>query len=272
MAFEDLPLDRPPAPRQPPARPSTSRWVILAAGTAIAIALLALFWMSRVQTPPAQLAPTSPTDAARRPGRPSRQPMELPTLAESDATLRELFLSLSRHPLLTRVVAQRGVVRAATLAVVQMGDGKTPAAPLADLRPATRLTIEGGGESGRVDAASYTRWDGAVRALVSINPRDAAQVYVNVKPLFDEAYRDLGYPDGDFDDAIVRAIRVLNDTPDLATAPVLLARPAYFEHEDAALRALRPVQKQLLLTGPQHRTELLGWLRRFADTLELRID
>ncbi len=272
MAFEDLPLDRPPGPRRVPVRSATSRWVILAAGTVIAAALLAFWWMGRAQPPPAMTAPTSPTDAARPPGRPQKQLMELPPLADSDPVLRGLFATLSKHPLLARVVAQRGIVRAATLAVVQIGDGKTPVLPLSVLRPAERLTLVGRAPSGRIDPASYARWNGAVGALLSVNAADAAQIYVNVKPLFDEAYHELGYPDGDFDEAIVRAIRTLNGTPDLAADPVLLARPAYFEHEDAALRSLLPVQKQLLLTGPEHRRQVLAWLRQFAAALELKID
>lgn len=270
MAFDDLPLDRPPAPRRVPVRSATSRWVTLGAGTIIAFALLAFWWMGRAQSPPAMLAPTSPIEAARTSNRPPRQPMELPRLADSDAMLRELFATLSKHPLLSRLLAQRGLVRAATLAVIQIGDGKTPAEPLAELRPAERLTLAGGGSSGPVDPASYARWSGAVRALQSISTTDAAKVYVNVKPLFDEAYREFGYPDGDFDDAIVRAIRVLNDTPELKTDPVLLARPAYFEHEDASLRSLRPVQKQLLLTGPDNRRQVLAWLQQFAVALDLK--
>ena len=272
MSLDEFPLERPPGPRRPPVGSATSRWVILAAGTVIAGALLAFWWMGRTQTPPALLAPTSPTEAARSPSRPNPQPMRLPPLGESDAMLRNLFATLSKHPLLARVLAQPDAVRAAVLAVVQIGDGKTPVVPLAALQPSERLALEGGAASGRIDPAGYARWDAPVRALVGINPVDAAQVYVNVKPLFDEAYREVGYPDGDFDDAIVRAIRVLNDTPELSREPVLLSRPAYFEHEDAALRALRPVQKQLLLTGPEHRRQVLAWLRTFAATLELKID
>lgn len=271
MAFDDLPLDRPPAPRRAPMRSATSRWVILGAGTVIAGALLAFWWMGRAQSPPAMLAPTSPIEAARTSNRPRRQPMELPKLANSDTMLRELFATLSKHPLLSRVLAQQGLVRAATLAIIQIGDGKTPTEPLADLRPADRLRLAGGGSSGPIDPASYARWSGAVRALQSINATDAAQVYVNVKPLFDEAYREFGYPDGDFDEAIVRAIRMLNDTPEPKTDPVLLARPAYFEHEDSALRSLRPVQKQLLLTGPDNQRQVLAWLRQFAAALDLKI-
>jgi hypothetical protein len=143
--------------------------------------------------------------------------------------------------------------------------------PLAALRTGQPVKIEGG-SIGRVDVATYARWNSAVNALLQVNAADAAQAYVNVKPLFDEAYREFGYPDGDFDDAIDRAIRMLMSTPVPAADPVLLARPAYFEHDSAALRSLPPVQKQFLLTGPEHRQQIQGWLRRFAESLDLKVD
>ena len=99
---------------------------------------------------------------------------------------------------------------APALAVVQIGDGKTPAVPLAALRPADRLDI-GGRTVGRVDPAQLRALERPPRMrCLSIHAADVARVYVNVKPLFDEAYRELGYPGGDFDDAIVRAIRMLS--------------------------------------------------------------
>ena len=134
------------------------------------------------------------------------------------------------------------------------------------------MKLVGGATSGRIDPTSYARWDGPVRALLDINATDAAQVYVNVKPLFDEAYGELGYPGGNFDEAIVRAIKMLVETPEAPAELVLVERPAYFDHDDPALRSLRPVQKQLLLTGPEHRRQVITWLRRFAATLALKID
>jgi hypothetical protein len=271
MAFEHIPLDRPPEIRRTAARRSASGWVILVAGVVIAGALLTFWWMGRAQPPPVRIAPTAATDAARPPTRPRRQQMELPPLAQSDGLLRDLVLAVSRHPLLARFVAGREGVRAVTLAVLQIGDGRTPAQPLAALRPSQRVSIVGGAV-GRVDPTSYARWNSAVRALLSIDAADAAQVYVNLKPLLDEAYRELGYPSGDFDDAMVRAMQMLMATPELKEDPVLLARPSYFEHQDPALRDLPPVQKQLILAGPDHRRDILGWLRQFARALELKID
>ncbi len=273
---DDLPLHIAPSgadpPPAPPRRPSSpTRWVVVGAGAVIAGALLTIWWMGRAQPDPTSLAPTGPTEVEIASRRPKRQPLELPTLAASDGLLRELAAALSRHPLLARLAATKGVVRSIVLAVVQIGDGKTPAKPLAVLQPSGPLRMTQG-TPGRLDPATYARWDAAVAALTSIDAADAAQVYVNVKPVFDEAYAELGYPGGDFDQAIVRAIRTLDATPDLASEPVLLQRPNYVEYEDAALRALLPVQKQLLLIGTNNRRAVLRWIHQLAANLDLKVN
>jgi hypothetical protein len=227
------------------------------------------WWMSRAQPTPAP--PPSPTvlEDVSASNRPKRQPIDLPALDESDSLLRSLVTALSDHPWLARFLATKSLVRASTLAVVQIGDGRTPIESLRSLRPGTRLQIVGT-QSGRIDPASYKRWDVVTGALVSVSPTDAAQLYVNVKPLIDEAYIELGQG-GDFDQAIVRAIQMLDDTPAPVSDPTLSKRPGYLEHDDAALRGLKPVQKQLLLIGPDNRRRLMDWLHQFAKALDLRL-
>ena len=273
MALEDLPL-REPVPHEPapPARAATdpSRWIVLGAVAVMAGALLAMWWLGRAQPVPAPPAFTNATDVSVGSPRPKSQPIALPPLDASDDLLRRTLAVLSAHPLLARLLATPAIVRGAALAIVQIGDGKTPSAPLTVLRPSTRLVIAGTA-SGPIDAASYRRWDGPTAALLSLPPADLAQVYVNVKPLFDRAYEDLGHPGGDFDQAIVKAIETLTETPRPAAPPVLVAKPGYFEHDDPALKALLPVQRQLLLIGPDNQRQVLGWLKRLATALELKI-
>ena len=196
--------------------------------------------------------------------------LDVPTLPYSDEWFRELVHQVSRDPMLTRLLATRELVRNMALAIVQIGDGRTPAAPLLPLRPSVRLEIAGSGPA-KVDNANFNRWESDVRALLSIPPRDAAQMYVNVKTLLDQASRDLGYPDGDFDVAVVKAIRMLNSTPDVPGDLMLLKREGYFEHDNLAFRSLPPVQKQMLLLGPENRRRILAWLHQVAAALELNI-
>jgi len=227
--------------------------------------------MSRAQPAPSAPAPTTATDVTVGSSRPKRQALDLPSLDDSDTRIAELVSALSHHPTLARLLATKGLVRATTLAVAQIGEGRTPADPLQAIRPAARLRILGT-DAGRLDPASYARWDPAVAALTSIDPADAAQLYVNVKPLFDQAYIELGHPGGDFDTAIVDAIEMLEDTPDAAANPMLERRATYFEHQDAALGALPPVQKQFLLIGRANRQKTIAWMNRFADALELELN
>jgi hypothetical protein len=270
MALDDLRYEPTggPAP-EPPPRPGPLRWIAVALAGVAAGGLLTFWWMSRAQPPATSpAATTAAADTGSPRNRPAPQPMPLPPLSASDSFLRDLVSTLSRHPALARWLATDDLVRGAALAVVQIGDGRTPAVPLGALQPASRVAVAGT-EAGAVDPASYRRWDPAVSALTSIEPADAAQVYVNVKPLLDEAYEELGYPDGNFDDAVARAVRMLAETPDVSEPPLLLRRPAYFEYEDAALRSLRPVQKQFVLIGPDNRRQVMAWLRRLAAALDL---
>lgn len=274
MSLDDLTIERPPAPDPPvpsvpPRGPSPLRWIAVALAGVVAGATLMFWWMSRAQ--PAPAPPPSPTvlEDVSASNRPKRQALDLPSLADSDALIRQLVTTLSDHPWLARFLVTKGLVRAGTLAVVQIGDGRTPADALRPLRPGTRLQILGT-TSGRIDPRSYTRWDVVTGSLLSISPPDAAQLYVNIKPLIDEAYIELGQG-GDFDEAIVRAVRTLAETPELQADPLLNRRPGYFEHDDAALRALKPVQKQLILVGPENRVRLMTWLREFATALDLTL-
>jgi hypothetical protein len=274
MAIEDLPLDpsRPASPSSPPPpRTSPTRWIVVIAAAMAAGAVLTFFWMSRTQPSPASPAPTAATDVPTGANRPDRQPLNLPGLDGADTFLADLVMALSRHPLIARVVATEDLVRIVALAVVQIGDGKTPATPLAALQPSGRLQVIGA-PTGTLNPASYERWNAATAALVSVDAAAAAQLYVNVKPLFDEAVVELGQPGGDFDDSIVLAIRTLAATPDVTDGPVLLRRPGYFEHEDATLRALLPVQKQFLLIGPDNRRQVMDWLEQLATNLDLRLN
>jgi hypothetical protein len=250
---------------------SVGRWVIVGAVALAMGSLMYFWWTSRARSVAAPPAPTSDTDVAVGSHRPKRQPMEIPSLDLSDAVVREAVSQLSRSPLLERLLATKDIVRNATLVVEQIGDGKTPALPLRPLRPESRMTIAGD-ESGRMTAASYTRWDAATTTFTLIRANEAAQCYVNIKELFDAAYHELGHPNASFDAAIVRAIQELRDTPDVTTEPMLLRKPGYFEHADPALAALPPVQKQLLLLGPDNRRGVLAWLKAFADALDLKID
>jgi len=277
MPYDDLPLSAPggspigpppfgaPEPRRP--HSSASRWVIAVAAVAAAAGGLYFWWLTRQPGVPAAPPATTGTEVAVGTNRPVRQLMELPSLDGSDALVRQFASTLSKHPQIARFLATDGLIRGIVLAVEQIGGGKTPANPLKVLRPATRLTLLA--DRATADPASYVRWEQDVAALTSVRPGEAAQLYVNLKPLFDQAYADLGHPGGDFDASLSAATAMLRATPEPGDEPRLAPHEGSIDYVDADLRALRPVQKQFLMIGPERRARVRAWLEAFAKALDL---
>jgi hypothetical protein len=82
--------------------------------------------------------------------------------------------------------------------------------------------------------------------------QQVAAVYVHFYPLFQEAYQDLGYPNGYFNDRLVQVIDSLLATPQPA-APIQLVRPnVMYTFADPALESRPAGQKLLIRMGPDN--------------------
>jgi hypothetical protein len=90
---------------------------------------------------------------------------------------------------------------------------------------------------------------------------------VHYYPLFQQAYRELGYPDGYFNDRLVVVIDHLLQTPDV-TQPVALTQPnVMYEYADPALESRSAGQKLLLRSGPENETAIKAKLREIRAAL-----
>ena len=81
-----------------------------------------------------------------------------------------------------------------------------------------------------------------------------------------QAYQELGYPEGDFNSALKKAILSLLDTPELEDR-IYIEKRVLYVMEDPALENLAPAQKQLLRMGPDNRKAVQAKLRELAQAL-----
>ncbi len=194
-------------------------------------------------------------------------PFVLPTLEESDSVVRDWTRRLSTHVELATWLATNDLIQRFVAAVDNVAEGDRPHRQLGFLAPKADFAIAD--RDGRLLATpkSYRRYDLLVDVFTSLDTPASVRAYRKLEPLVDEAYRELGYPDGNFDDTLARAIAEVLRTPMLMGEPELTPGALTYEYLDPTLEELSAVQKQLLRMGPRNASRIKGKLRRFGAAL-----
>ena len=271
----DFPLH---APEQPAARPPGSRLRRLVAVAFVLGGVTAgvLYWIGSRQSeeapPPAVVESPAPPEPGAAPEpreleEVAAEPLILPFLDQSDTLLRELAAALSAHPDLAAWLVTDELIRTFTVAVENIADGQNPSPRLSALAPESGFRTAGREADLRIDQESYDRYNRLGDLGASLDADGAVRLYVAFTPLIAEAYRELGHPEGGFDETLERAIRRLLDTPVVEREVLLIARLVYYEFADPMLEALSPVQKQFLGTGPRNVRLVQAKLRELAAAL-----
>ncbi|MEO7158056.1 MAG: DUF3014 domain-containing protein [Vicinamibacterales bacterium] len=226
------------------------------------------WWMFR----PAAPGNTSPTavSATEAPiDRPARPPVDLPPRDRMDGFLRPLLAALSTRPELARWLATDDLIGQLAAAINQAAGGGSPARDFKVLAPSTRFVPSGRGSSRAIDPASYQRYDGLVQTVTSIDAANVARIYRTIRPRLNEAYRGMGHPNGDVDQAVQQALELLLETPAVKDPVAIVEGGAFgwlFANDD--LESLEPTQKQLLRMGPANADALKVWLRALQAALQ----
>jgi hypothetical protein len=86
-------------------------------------------------------------------------------------------------------------------------------------------------------------------------------------PLFQAAYRELGYPHGYFNDRLVQVLDDLIDAPE-PNGPIVLEKPkALYVFGDPGLQSLSVGQKLMVRVGPDNEAKLKAKLRDIRAAL-----
>jgi Protein of unknown function (DUF3014) len=246
--------------------------IVLVLAIPVGLGVLAYRLLSGPAKPAAvanRVAAPLPTAAPSPTLTPLASQTPLPGLDQSDAFVRTLVEVLSLRPAWVAWLATEGLVRRFVVVVDNMAEGRLPTKHLAVMVPKEKFTAVDRRGSYFVDPQSYHRYDTIADVVASLDTKGSAQAYRQLKPLIQEAYRQLGYPDRDFDLALSRAIDRMLDTP-VPQGDVRL-RPAVKSYKlaDPELERLGAVQKQFLRMGADNVMKVQAKLREIREELSL---
>jgi hypothetical protein len=238
------------------------------------------FWM-RAQAPAPKVAEepavTAPAPLAQAPVEPAiLHPIEsipgagqapLPKLDQSDALVRESIAGALKGNAGMQLLAPGAIVRQ-IVATVDNLPRKTVALRIQPVKPVPGAFETAEGAGGRVIAPDNgKRYAPYISAAESIDTARLVGLYARLYPLFQQAYTELGYPKGYFNDRLIVVIDHLLATPEPAT-PIELVQPKVMvQFADPALEERSAGQKIMLRIGLDNELRLKAKLREIRKAL-----
>jgi hypothetical protein len=240
---------------------------------AILIAAVALYYFLIYKRPkrapgPTETPPPAAVELEPVPAEGKLQPT-LPAveLDKSDDLVRQLAKELSSHPKIDLWLKSKDLIRRFTAAVDNIANGLSPRPHVDFFAPEGEFKIIKRGDLYYADPDGYSRYDPVVDVFVSLDSKKSVNLLRGLRPLFQEAYRDLGYPNRDFEETLVRAIDELLRTP-IVEGDILLEKAVVnYIMVDPALEGLSDAQKHLLRMGPENVGAVQTKLREMAAAL-----
>lgn len=187
----------------------------------------------------------------------------LPELADSDAPLLAVLDGLIDPAQRLAVLVSEQVIRRIVVTVDNLPRERLGLNERAFKGVPGALVVKNRDGNLSLSPANESRYLPLLALVNSVGADAASAVYLRFHPLFDRAYRELGYPDRHFNDRLVQVIDHLLTTPELE-GPIALVQPkVFYQFADPAIEARSAGQKMLIRMGPVNQAQLKRWLRAF---------
>jgi hypothetical protein len=208
---------------------------------------------------PISEAQTSPAPATTTP---------LPALDASDDAVAAALASIPGADALAGLLLSRGLIPH-IVATVDALPRRTIGASILPLRtPKGTFTVDTSSGKPVLDSKDFARYDPYMKVAEAVDPRTLVTWYVHWYPLFQQAYRDLGYPQGYFNDRLVAAIDDMLNAPNARPPVALAATPdGHYVFADPTWESLSVGQKLMIRIGPEHERTLKARLRSIRALL-----
>lgn len=212
--------------------------------------------------------PAMPAEPAIRHSVPDTLPEKpLPALETSDGTMKNALSELSPDSGLIEPLIFQGFIRRIVATIDNLPRDKVASRIMPAQRVAGPFMVTGNNDSAAIAAGNAARYHTYIKIAEAIDNAKFVTYYFKYYPLFQQAYRELGYPKGHFNDRLVEVIDHLLSAPELK-APVTLVRPkVFYLYADPELEAKSAGQKILMRMGAENAVRIKAKLREIRAEL-----
>lgn len=248
----------------------TIRWLLLVVAVGGIVAASYYYWQQSVQRQSSPAVEASPEvePVIRHPIQQAQSnEASLPSLEESDSVTQDALADLLSQDWAREFLQLDDLVRRIVVTVDNLPRRQVPLKYMPVKPAGPKFLAIGEEESIVLNPKNYQRYTPYVRLAEAVETKKIVSGYVQFYPLFQQAYEDLGYPSGYFNDRLIDAIDNLLATPDIK-GPVKLVRPeVIYEFADPELETRSAGQKILMRMGSDNAGRIKAKLREIREEL-----
>ena len=202
--------------------------------------------------PPIQTLTKEPEEApAVNPIEPLPSETPLPELSASDEPFRLALGEIGGRAMVTQILSEE-LIYHIVVTIDNLPRKHLPASIVPLKRAAGVFVAVGKDESLAIGAENSKRYSPYTAVAKSINSAQLVDLYRRYYPLFQSAYRELGYPQAHFNDRLVEAIDDLLAAP-APSIPVRLTQPrVLYEYADPKTEDRSAGQKIMIRIGQEN--------------------
>ena len=197
----------------------------------------------------------------------------LPSLDESDSWIQTQLASMTWRKELLKLVINEDMVRRFVVFTDNFAQGLLAYEHSPFTKPSSSFSVLELKEEGTSNAtllwdeSSARRFSLYVDLLRSIDSDTLVSWYFEAKPLIDQAYAELGYPEEDFTLILQSAITRVLDM-EIPKTPIELTRPSVmYKYKDSELESLDDAEKLLLRIGKDNLLVIKSVLLEFNEKI-----
>ncbi|HEY9112558.1 MAG TPA: DUF3014 domain-containing protein [Rhodanobacteraceae bacterium] len=192
----------------------------------------------------------------------------LPPLDSSDDAAVKALAAIPGAEGLSELLLARGLIPHIVATVDALPRRSIGASILPMRTPKGVFTPDTRDNQSVLDAKNYARYEPYMKIVEAVDPRTLVTWYVHWYPLFQEAYRQLGYPQGYFNDRLIQAINDMLAAPNARPPVALVMKPdGHYAFADPTWESLSVGQKLMIRIGPEHERTLKSKLRSIRALL-----
>jgi Protein of unknown function (DUF3014) len=250
-------------------------WV-MGAGVVLVLGGVGLYFLQRRDAPVAvTTAPPPPAEEplAVQPAPPATAPprpassLPLPRLDESDPeVLGGLTELLGQQPVMHFVVPER-IIRNVVVTIDNAARERMAPNQRPIVSTEGKFQTMGSDDTLVLSPDNYARYTPFVKVVQQMDAKTLVAMYRGLQPLFQQAYEELGHPNGVFKTRLLEVVRHLLATPEPRGEIRLVQPSVVYKYADESLEKLSAGQKLLIRMGPANSALIKAKLREIEAEL-----